>query len=279
MTSSENTVSLNSVTNKLIYEYDKQFNINYNDIVQLNSTIQNKDEIIIQTNQVILQKEKYIIALQYLFIYSIIFFIVTLLHATKDIPFNNYIGIVIFFAFIFMISCYYYINTYFNIFNVSKKFKELKAGTMKYAKDIFEEDLAVSPYECPNTCKNKDDNDDDNDDDIGGGDGSLLKVDPTTNIWKKGDYPIQSGADGTITDINPKSSFDSSYPSTTYYKCKWLGNNTIGNMPDKLKKSNNIYSSIPCSYRPNTTELGRWFCNENPNTYDPEKFDEICQKH
>ena len=37
---------LNNVTNKLLNEYQIKFNENYNDIVQLDSTIKNKDQII-----------------------------------------------------------------------------------------------------------------------------------------------------------------------------------------------------------------------------------------
>ena len=37
---------LTSVTNKLLNEYNIKFNENYNDIIQLNSTIQNKEQII-----------------------------------------------------------------------------------------------------------------------------------------------------------------------------------------------------------------------------------------
>ena len=68
---------LNSVTNQLLNEFSKKFNHNYNDIVQLNSTIQNKEELIFQTQEVILYKERNIIILKYLLFYSIIVFVLT----------------------------------------------------------------------------------------------------------------------------------------------------------------------------------------------------------
>ena len=87
------TTTLNNVTNQLLNEYALQFNENYNDIVQLNSTIQNKEEIIIQTNQLILYRERYIIILQYILYLSIIVFLLSALLGLKIIDFKSFMGI------------------------------------------------------------------------------------------------------------------------------------------------------------------------------------------
>ena len=68
---------LTSVTNKLLNEYNIKFNENYNDIIQLNSTIQNKEQIIMKINEVILYKDRNIIILQYILYYSITFLLIT----------------------------------------------------------------------------------------------------------------------------------------------------------------------------------------------------------
>ena len=56
--------SLNTITNKLLEEYDLSFNKNYNHIVQLNSEIQNKEQLIINIHELILYKERYILILE-----------------------------------------------------------------------------------------------------------------------------------------------------------------------------------------------------------------------
>ena len=84
--------NLNTVTNQLLNEYAIKFNENYNDIVQLNSTIQNKEELIIQTQELILYRERNIIILQY-FLYFSISILLTSILLTGKIPVKTFLGI------------------------------------------------------------------------------------------------------------------------------------------------------------------------------------------
>ena len=53
--------TLNSVTNELLKQYDMKFNKNYNSIVQVNSSIQNKEELIYKIQSELLYKDRNII--------------------------------------------------------------------------------------------------------------------------------------------------------------------------------------------------------------------------
>ena len=76
---------------KLLLSYDKNFNENYNKIVKIDGSIQNKEQLIIQHNEVIMGKEKNIIILQYLIFLFLIFCILTVLYNRKIINFNTFI--------------------------------------------------------------------------------------------------------------------------------------------------------------------------------------------
>ena len=109
---------LNSVTNELLNEYASKFNENYNDIVQLNSTIQNKEELIIRTQEVILYKERNIIILQYVLYFTIAFFLLTVLYALKDLPFGTYMLIIGLLIIVLSVACYFHVAKHFSYFNI-----------------------------------------------------------------------------------------------------------------------------------------------------------------
>ena len=275
--------SLNSVTNQLIKEYDLKFNENYNDIVQLNSSIQNKEELILKTNEVILYKERNIIILQYFLYFTISFFICTFLYSIKDLKFKDYIIILLVLFIILSIACYTHIAQQFSYLTIRRKIESLKVAMINYSKKLLEN--KVPKYECPNECATKDD--DNNDDNDNSGDfkyknnATLLKIDPTLNVWKHGDIPVGSGldyADSISEEDNPQPLFKTTYPKSTYYECKWLGNTSEKNMPSNMRSSRKKYSSIPCNYKPNNTEVKRWFCEEDPNTLNENEIKERCQE-
>ena len=274
---------LNNVTNQLLNEYNKKFNNNYNDIVQLNSTIQNKEEIIIKTQEVILYKERNIIILQYLLYYTIIIFVLTILFSLKELPLKQYLIILVFLFFVLVIACYVHLTKYFNLYNIGRKLDALKVGMITYAQKVLED--TVTPYECTSQCANKDDTETDEEynsnfdyENTGG----ILNIDPSLNVWKNGDVPVGTN----ISDLNkinkkdsPQPFFGTSYPKNTYYECKWLGNSSKGNMPIDMRQSSKKYSSIPCNYKPNNTEISRWFCEKDPNSLKDDEISKYCQKN
>lgn len=276
--------SLTSITNQLLGEYDLKFNENYNDIVQLNSSIQNKEELILKTNEVILYKERNIIILQYFLYFTIAFFLCTFLYSTKDMKFNHYITILIVLFIVLAIACYIHIAKQFSYFTISRKIEALKVAMVNYSKKLLEN--KVPKYECPTQCSTKED-DDNADNNDGSGDwkyknnSEMLKIDPTLNVWKHGDVPSGSAldyADSISDEDNPQPIFGTTHPKNTYYECKWLGNTSGKNMPKNMRAPRKKYSSIPCDYRPNNTEVKRWFCEEDPNNLSADEVKERCQE-
>ena len=75
-----------------------------------------------------------------------------------------------------------------------------------------------------------------------------LNTDPQNNVWKDGDGQYISPSKGN---------------SLTYYECKWLGGDINGNsLPIQ---DQNKYSTIPCTYKANYTQLNKFICNDDPN--------------
>ena len=94
--------NLLGTTNELLLSYDKKFNENYTKIVQIDGSIQNKEQLVIQYNEVIMNKEKNIIILQYLIFLFLIFCILTVLYNRKiiNIFVKNKVGGFYFFVYL-----------------------------------------------------------------------------------------------------------------------------------------------------------------------------------
>lgn len=273
--------ALNNITNKLLQEYDLNFNKNYNNIVQLNSEIQNKEQLIIKTEELTLFKERYIIILQYFIYYLLSLIILGLFYVLKIIKSKEFLFLALFLFFIFTYLCYQHIKNYFNLYTIKTKINALKINMKDYAKKLLENN--IQGYKCPSKCENKPNDDINPETDTDSefidnlDDNQLLKIDPSLNVWKYGDVPINDNLDSMeeiMSESNPKSNFGTSYPKSTYYECKWLGSNTNKGMPLNLKENLSTYSTIPCNYKPNTTEIARYICNNDPN----ENGIEECQK-
>ena len=131
--------NLTSVTNQLLGEYDLKFNENYNDIVQLNSSIQNKEELILKTNEVVLYKERNIIILQYFLYFTIAFFLCTFLYAAKDMKFNHFMTILIVLFIVLSIACYIHVARQFSYFTISRKIEALKVAMVNYSKKLSQD--------------------------------------------------------------------------------------------------------------------------------------------
>jgi hypothetical protein len=126
----------------------------------------------------------------------------------------------------------------------------------------------------------------------------ILDKDKQLNVWKYGDIPEDSwkntssgievdsefpslsipflindnlnNYDNFLSGItNPKKRFGTTSPYMTYYKCE----STDTNNPFKLTQN---YSSIPCSYKQNYIEKGRYICKKDPNNYTTGNISDIC---
>ena len=107
--------TLNSVTNELLKQYDMKFNKNYNSIVQVNSSIQNKEELIYKIQSELLYKDRNIIILQYSIYYIIVWAILFLLYVNGTMVYNQFLSVTIFLFFVFGIACYFHLINYFKM--------------------------------------------------------------------------------------------------------------------------------------------------------------------
>ena len=273
--------NLNTVTNQLLNEYAIKFNENYNDIVQLNSTIQNKEELIIQTQELILYRERNIIILQYFLYFSISILLTSILLATGKIPVKTFLGINVIVFIVLFIACYFHLAKYFSYINISNKLQGLRVAMRNYAQKVKQN--IVPPYECPSTCSaivDEEDGDDNSGDFKYSNSGESLKIDPSLNVWKYGDVPVGDDLDfaSSIThEESPQPFFGTSYPQNIYYECQWLGNSTGKNMPKSMRSGTKKYSTIPCTYKPNNTEKSRLFCQKDPNNLSSDEINQYCQ--
>ncbi len=277
----------NNITNNLLLKYDDKFNKNYNKLVQINSSISNKEELITKENDLINQKDNNILLLKYIITYLILSIITYTIHKTSFINFTSFLVIIITLFIIMAILYYkYYIKNQY--YTLSGLFGSVGAEMIDYVKnDILDADL--KPYTCPSKCSSN--NASVNDGNIGShstpeynvnlNSTPTLNIDPSTNVWKFGDVPeggYLSSSDSSIqqfynspTDIQsyynennePHQRFGTTYPNSVYYKCEWMGaSNEEHGLPNTELST---YTTIPCSYRPNFKQTGKYICNNDPN--------------
>jgi hypothetical protein len=309
------STDINSVTNDLLLKYDKKFNELYNVKLKLNTSISNKEEIIIQLNDNNQQNDLIISLLQWLLSLFIVLIILYFFYKLKVFTLNS---ITLLFILLVLVYIFYGYNIYKKY---SSNMFDKQLMSMKVTMNPYETEISnIIPREegeIEKTCKkacpsgkinNKNEQQDsihsDSLDDIG-----TLKTDPQLNVWKYGDLPedlwtgehrnkITNSPSKNITsefetkflpifdqtfnnydfnDItNPKARFGTTSPSMTYYKCDWMG--SIQGGDDKFPfKSKLTYSSIPCEYKPNYIESGRYICSQNPNKISENNdFRKIC---
>lgn len=271
----ENT--LIETTNELLLNYDKNFNENYSKIVQIDGSIQNKEQLIIQHNEVIMGKEKNIIILQYLIFLFLIFCILTILYNRKIINFTIFIGISLFMIFIFGLIIYFAVLNHYSSSNVSKKIQDLQVAMQSYAQKVLQD--TIPRYTCPAKCDDKKEsleeeiniNVEEPDD--------TLNIDPQLNVWKLGSIPyntrginpsnLEKDRDPMLYSYGdkPEPSFGTTYPKSTYYQCDWLGGGERGpeGLPLGGPTADKPFSTIPCSFKPNMKQKAKYICNKNPN--------------
>jgi hypothetical protein len=273
------STTLDNITNELIKQYDIKFNNNYKNIVQVNSSIQNKEELIYKIQGLIFYKERNIIILQYFTFFVLISCILFLIHALGKMQFKQFMGIVVILFIVMAIACYIHIIYYFNLQSIDSRIRGLKVYMKDYTKKELEN--RIPDYTCPNTCTTKPS--DEGYDITEEADyvkydkwGQVLKTDPSLNVWKYGDVPINQDIQ-TMAEMDdedsPQPFFGTTYPKSIYYQCKWLGG--IDGMPRKMKNGLNKYSTIPCDFKPNTTQKARYICDNDPNEVGIEECEEI----
>ena len=235
---SENLIG---TTNELILSYDKKFNENYSKIVQIDGSIQNKEQLIIQHNEVIMSKEK---------------------------------NIIIFMILIFGLIIYFAVLNHYSSYNVAKKIQNLQVAMQSYAQKVLED--TVPGYSCPAKCDNKIAPVEEEINIIVQEPGDTLNINPQINVWKLGSIPYNKNGINTSYKLNPmlyssgdqpEPSFGTTYPKSTYYQCNWLGGGERGpeGLPLGGPTADKPFSTIPCSYKPNMKQKAKYICNTDPN--------------
>lgn len=282
-----NIDSVNDVTNELILKYDSKFNELYDKILNVNSSIMNKEELIIKADEEIAKKEITILALELLVFFVILFGVLLILYAMKKIDFKKLRNITICLFILYSIVTWYYLYSAFNNKSISDKLKALEVGMKEYA---YDSSGSTSNLQCPTTCPRKTFTPPTrNTSTIVSYATPTLKTDSQSNVWEYGDMPVDLYTTSknpaskfytaphkrikSFEKTDPKPSFGTTYPSSTYYECEWLGGSINGGLPNVESKK---YSSIPCDYRPNFTEKNRYICTKNPNNLDSDQFKKVC---
>lgn len=267
---------LNSTTDDLLLKYDDNFNENYNKIVSINSSIMNKEELIVKENDIIMTKNTYISLLQYAMIFIILFGISFILYGIKYISLSKFIIITIILIIVFSILVYYNIYLKNLIYNLEKTLGNIGVDMKDYALSELA-NVNIQPYQCPNTCTNIN-NVPPNPNVIQPVSSPTLKIDPQNNVWEYGDIPMGGYLSNTpeqnfykvptgipsypSSENEPQPFFGTTYPYNVYYQCQWLG--PSGQNPG-LPNNEPTYTTIPCSYRPNFQETARYICQQDPN--------------
>ena len=242
------SVSLNSVTNDLLLKYDENFNDLYNKILSLNTSITNKEEILVKERLEMKNKD---LNIEYL--YSAIIFVLLLCplliaHATNKIDTGKLIVGILVLLLLLLLYCY---MLYKRSIQVPSFVKKALVNMGNFSSSLINQTFK-NPYTCPADCPTVSVEEESAPTSTNFGSNIIiaptLNTDPQTNVWKDGDGQYIRPSNGQ---------------SLTYYQCNWLGGNINGNsLPIQDK---NIYSTIPCTYKQNYTQVGKFICNTDPN--------------
>jgi hypothetical protein len=282
---------LNNVTNDLILKYDDKFNELYDKKINIDSSIMNKEELLIKENDEIYVKNNTLSILQYTNIAIIVFGVILITYGMGKIDYKKFIQFTIILIVVYILVILFTSYIYLTSENLVKNINGVKVEMAKYVDTVIADELNLT---CPSTCIVNPD--------VSPGSTILsyeqptLRTDPQLNVWQYGDIPENlytspktpaSAFYSNYSDIvnyrqtleeemgnEPKPFFNTTYPSSTYYRCKWNGGNTNnGGLPNV---ENIKFSSIPCSYRPNFTEEARYICTKDPNKLSESDFNKVC---
>lgn len=309
------STDINSVTNDLLLKYDKKFNELYNVKLKLNSSITNKEELIIQLNDNNENNDLIIALLKWLLSVFTVLILLYFFYKLKVFSLNT---ITLLFILIVLVYIFYGYNIYktysANMFD--KQLLSMKVNMNPYAVEIsnlIPQEEAQIKQKCKAACPSGQTKNPDKKSDTRTNSSVInntLKTDSQLNVWEYGDIPddlwngkhidpithissnnitseFTSQYDSTFNQkfnsydlnniTNPKARFGTTSPSMTYYKCNWMGDKNDDNNTYPFK-SKLIYSSIPCEYKPNYTESGRYICKKNPNSdsINNSNFKDFC---
>ena len=275
---------LNDVTNDLIIKYDQKFNNTYNKIQNISSSIMSKEELIVKEDDDMKSKDTTIMALEILVVFIFLFAGLLLAYGMKTFTLSNFIYYTIGLIILYTIVTYYYVYTYIYGVSFSDKLKALEIQMKNYENNSLEED-----YTCPTSCPAVS-TPPPTSTTITGYETPTLRTDSQLDVWQYGELPPDlytstknpgkkfynnpKGIPNYENNNGEKPLVGTTYPTSTYYQCKWLGGNTNnGGLPNIEK---NKYSSIPCDFRPNYEEVGRYVCLKDPNKLNKAQFNKNC---
>jgi hypothetical protein len=241
-------MSLNSVTNDLLLKYDENFNELYNRILSLNTSVTNKEEVLVKERLELKNKD---LNIEYL--YSTIIFVLLLCplliaHATNKIDTKKLIGSIVLLLLLLLLYCYILYNRSIQV----PSFVKRALVTMEDLSSSVISQTFKNPYTCPANCPAIATEEESVPTTYNFGSNiptaPTLNTDPQNNVWKDGDGQYIKPSNGK---------------ALTYYQCKWLGGQINGNsLPIQDR---NEYSTIPCTYKPNYTQLNKFICTDDPN--------------
>jgi hypothetical protein len=268
--------NLNEVTNRLLVKYDDKFNDLYNEKIDIDQAILNKEEIFIQLNDDMEEKEKQIQTLQIILTTVFLLSILLILYLNRTLAWTQYWILTLF----IILSCG--ILLYIAVIRRVEK-NIIKAADLigKGMKDYVQ--TRIPNWKCPSDCEVNIETEEEGIEPpdvvrVQGGVSTTLRTNSQNNVWRYGDVPTdlytsEEGAPYPDMDV-PNYADPQNIPQPffrglkdnylTYYQCSWMGGDVNDVIPSS-KNRENTFSSIPCSYRPNYKETGKYICSKNPN--------------
>jgi hypothetical protein len=232
-----NSTSIDSITNDLILKYKEKYNKLYEEKELIDFAIMNKNEIILKENEEIKLKDVKINTLKYLFILSLFICAFIILYSMDIfkifILILGIIGLIIIFS----------ILIYFGNRQIYKFDKTLDDIDMPYYLSSKSKNND-NKFKCPAKCNpNKKSNLILDEEDLNN------PNNPNNPNYRYNTQGFGSGDNNYIPD------------NLIYYKCDWIG----GNNYSGVGKDNIKYSPIPCKYKQNFTQTGKYICLSDPN--------------
>lgn len=239
--------TLTTVTNELINELDDNFNDLFRSIENMNSVINNKENMLSKENLEIIYKDRQINYLYTILIFVLIFCILLILNGMGKINLKKLIIATFIIILLLGISL---LILYRKSINIIKLLEKLNLEiNMPNIKDVIKND-----YKCPSSCKPKS-NDVQSEEDTtfslltGVNNYPTIDVDQQNNYWAEGDYSGVSPAGASVLEnfLNSNKENAKEY-SKTYYKCKWV----VGSEPTGVGlpiRDGSIISTEPCDFK------------------------------
>ena len=295
--------TLDNVTNKLLMEYDTNFNDLYDTKLAIDTGIVNKENIDVD-GRLSYDRKNFIINILHFSVYAVIVLSAILIaHAMAKINDKQLLIAIVVLSILYAIGFWAIKKNTDPTVIVQQAAVQIGDNGVKLLKPFFQ-----NTYQCPIQCpplfptvSSETNEEDYPDGPMGYGSKiksfphELLRTQSQNNVWVDGDIPndinttpenynklylkprklpIYLNNEMQKQAAEPKPFFrgiDKKF--ATYYKCQ----NNNG-------KNNNIprFSSIPCSYKPNYSEVGRYICSSDPSessaNCENDDCSNICKK-